>query len=381
MNRIKVLHLTSTPSGIGGVERLLLDMAPHYDRERFEIAHCNLFDRTGGGGPFPAGLRATGLAYYGIDAGGWAQAPRAVAQLAAMLRRERFDIVHLHMLHATLTGGLVRALGSGPRFVATKHYTRGLVRQPLLRWIDRRVTARLDRVVAISRWVAEDLRAGGVSDKAIRLVYNGLDLSAFEPAGPKCPTNRGTNQPGPWIGTVGNLHPRKGHADLMHAFALVRRRFPTARLMILGEGSERRRLEGLAADLGLTGGVLLPGRVDDVPAQLSAMDLVVHPARHEPFGLAVIEAMAAGKALVATSADAIPEIVVDGETGLLVPPGNPENLADGMCALLADPGRREALGAAARKRAAMFDIRATVAGYQALYEELASEDLTPIATQ
>ena len=108
---------------MGGVERLLLDMAPYYDRDRFDVRHCNLFDATGGEGPFPTGLRATGLPYSGIVGSRLFHLPRVARELRALIRDQSIDILHLHMAHATVLGGLVGRWVPGTRVIVSKHYT------------------------------------------------------------------------------------------------------------------------------------------------------------------------------------------------------------------------------------------------------------------
>ena len=122
-------------------------------------------------------------------------------------------------------------------------------------------------------------------------------------------------------------------------------------LVALGEGPDRAALEALAEQLGVTDAVLLPGRVGDVAACLRDAELVVHPARWEGFGLALLEAMYAGRAIVASRVSSIPEIVVDGETGLLVPPDDPGALAAAVLQLLGDPELTARYGAAGLERA------------------------------
>nr|MBA2383258.1 glycosyltransferase [Actinomycetota bacterium] len=150
---------------------------------------------------------------------------------------------------------------------------------------------------------------------------------------------------------VGRLVPQKGYDVAVQAFASVRARHPEAVLVVLGEGPERARLEELARELGLGDSFRLPGRAGDVTAWLRRADLLVHPARWEGFGLVLLEATLASLPVVATSVSAIPEIVVDGQTGLLVPPEDPTALAAALERLLDDRTLAARLGAAGEARA------------------------------
>jgi len=167
--------------------------------------------------------------------------------------------------------------------------------------------------------------------------------------------------------TVARLDPQKGLHDLVAAAALV----PEARVMVVGEGPERRALETRIAHLGLGDRVHLLGFRSDVPDLLAGSDLFVLPSLFEGLPLSILEAMAAGKPVVATAIGGNDEAVVDGATGLLVPPGDPRALADAIRALLRDPERRRRLGEAGRRRAeAEFSAPAMVRRVAAVYDEL-----------
>jgi glycosyltransferase involved in cell wall biosynthesis len=147
----------------------------------------------------------------------------------------------------------------------------------------------------------------------------------------------------------------------VRALPLIRAEQPGAVLVVLGEGPERPRLAGE--------GVYLPGRVGDVAAWYRRAELVVHPARWEGFGIALLEAMLAGKAVVASSVSSAPEIVVDGETGVLVPPDDASALATAVNGLLADPTRAASYGAAGLERArAEFSVARMVERTLEVYE-------------
>jgi glycosyltransferase involved in cell wall biosynthesis len=149
--------------------------------------------------------------------------------------------------------------------------------------------------------------------------------------------------------------------------------FPRTRLIIVGEGSERVRLQELVTSLGLDKHVTLAGFRTDVPELLQRMDVYVQPSLHESFGIVLLEAMAAGLPVVASEVEGIPEIVADGETGYLVPVGDSEALANAVRSLLRDTELRRKMGETGRRRVAKeFDIKKTVRSYEQLYEELCS---------
>ena len=370
MRKIKILHLTSTPHGIGGVERLLLDMAAHYDRDRFSVAHCNLFDETGGEGPFPTALRATGLPCFEIEGRRWNDVPRLVRELVRLIRREQIDVLHLHMVHATIVGGLTAWLLNPARVVLSKHYQYAMLSGRFARLLDRTFTNRAEAVAAVSQCVQRDLVRHGMAPGRTRVIYNGIDLKMFDRrAAEKTPLARDGG--GPLLACLGSLHPVKGQEFLLRAMPDILRQHPGARLFLIGEGRERARLEQMRESLGIRDVVMMPGFQRNVPAILPQIDLCVHPSVDEAFGLVLLEAMAAGKAVVATSVGGIPEIVAEGRTGLLVPPRDPAALARAVCTVLADPEQRANMGAAGRARVEQeFTIQKTMRDYETLYSQL-----------
>src|SRR5207253_2618992 len=239
------------------------------------------------------------------------------------------DLVHTHLVHADVYG----ALGAR-RLVSTKHNDDPFRTGPF-RHVERALTRRAGRVVAITHSLARFLvdRVGLPRDKVTTIHY-GLD---------ELPGAWGRNEPAPVavdarvLLAVCRLVPQKGVDVAVRALARVREDHPKAELVVLGEGPERQALERLADDLGVP--VHLLGRVPDVAEWLRRADLLVHPVRWEGFGLALLEAMLASLPIVATEVSSIPEIVVDGETGLLVPPDDPAALAAAIAAVL-DDGRR-----------------------------------------
>jgi glycosyltransferase involved in cell wall biosynthesis len=149
---------------------------------------------------------------------------------------------------------------------------------------------------------------------------------------------------------------------------------PDAMLLVLGEGPGRAELESLASSLGVRDRVLLPGRVGDVAALYSQADLVVHPARWEGFGLAMLEAMLAGKPVVAARAGSAPELVQTGRTGLLVPVDDAQALSGAVSSLLADPSRMASMGAAGLERArSEFSVARMTGRTLAVYESVVSQ--------
>jgi glycosyltransferase involved in cell wall biosynthesis len=175
------------------------------------------------------------------------------------------------------------------------------------------------------------------------------------------------------LGTIANLFPRKGYEVMLRALPAIIRAVPTVQYVIVGsdENHYADRLRQLAQELKIAEQVHMVGFQDPVQPFLAALDLYVHPALMEGFGIAVVEAMAMGKAVVATTTGGLPEVVEQGETGLLVPPGDAEALADTVIALLEDEVRREQMGHNGMVRAQeRFSLAASVMQMEQLYGEV-----------
>jgi glycosyltransferase involved in cell wall biosynthesis len=208
-------------------------------------------------------------------------------------------------------------------------------------------------VLAVSRRIQDALVGGGVSVERAKTVYSGLDLHhCLQSAPANVRTRFGIPADAPLLGTVGSLFPRKGYAVMLKALPSILSSFPTAHYLVIGTGDadHERKLRSQVVTLGLEGRVHFTGFQEAVYGALAALTVYVHPALMEGFGIAVLEAMAMEKPVVATATGGLPEIVQGGETGLLVPPGDAVALAQAVMALLRDPARATAMGKAGRSR-------------------------------
>ena len=248
-------------------------------------------------------------------------------------------MLHTHLVHADVYGGFVR----GPALVSTKHNDDPFRVGPF-RFVERALARRARKVIAISdalrRFTVD--RVGVPSDKVVTVHYGLDELPRPWGENPELPIPDDARV----LLVVGRLALQKGIDVAVRALPAIRRKHPNAVLVVLGEGPQRPELEALAGE-----GVFLPGRVGDVAAFYRRADLLVHPVRWEGFGLALLEAMLAGKPVVASAVSSAPEIVEDGKTGLLVPPEDPAALASAVVSLLSDPTRASAYGRGGLERA------------------------------
>jgi glycosyltransferase involved in cell wall biosynthesis len=230
------------------------------------------------------------------------------------------------------------------------------------------IAARVGRCIAVSRDIARRL-ADGLHWRAdkIEVIHNAVQTERF--GSPADPTLRASLAGGdsPIVLSVARLDPQKGHDVLLRAVAET----PGVMLVLAGDGPERERLEALVSELGLRRRVLFLGRRSDVPELLAVSDVFVLPSLFEGSSLAVLEAMAAMRPVVATAIGGTDELIVDGESGLLVPPADPRALATVLRRVLADRRLRTSLGQKARDRVEQrFSAAAMAERVAHVYEEL-----------
>jgi glycosyltransferase involved in cell wall biosynthesis len=207
------------------------------------------------------------------------------------------------------------------------------------------------------------LQVRGISRERLTVIPNGVDLGRFSP-----PTERPRHDTGLVVGALSNLRPEKGLVQLLHAVATVRERWPEVRLVIWGEGSQRHELEGLVASLNLAASVKLPGSTEFPEVALRDLDVFVLPSLSEACSNGLMEAMATGLPVIATSVGGNPEHVDDEVTGLLVPPGDSTALAKAIARLVEDRAWAARLGQQARAYAqSMLGMDRMVARTEALY--------------
>jgi len=305
-------------------------------------------------------------------------------ELYRFIRRAGIGLVHTHGVQAGLVGRWA-AHRAGVPVVATVHnfvYSRPGARwQKLaLAWYQRRLARHTDCFIAVSSSLAEELqRVEGVPPEKIVTIYNGVDLdrlaASFERSREWRPT-LGTK--GPLVGTIARLLPEKGVDVFLRACAGVGRAEPQARFVIVGDGPARRSLEDLAARLGLGGRALFLGWVEEAASLLPLLDVYVQPSWREGFSLAVLEAMAAGRPVVATRAGGLAEVVRPGENGYLVAPGDAEGLAREILFLLRHPLLARQMGGAGRRLVqARFGIADMVKATQEVYRRLTGAKAAP----
>jgi len=364
---MKVLHLQRI-GGIGGSERHVLELLPALRARGIDARFLGLDDTSAAPEPFYDVLSARRVPFErlvcprDID-------PGLARRTSAAVRRFRPDLVHTHLVHADVFGA-VAAVRARSRLVSTKHNDDPF-RAGRGRYGERLLTRRASRVIciteALSRFNRETV---GLPPAKLRVIHYGLDAPP-EPWGP--PDGPDLAADAPVLLAICRLVPQKGVDVAIEALRRVLERHSDAHLVVLGEGPLRGQLTALAAARGAEGSVSFPGRVGDVAWWLRRAAVLVHPARWEGFGLALLEAMLSERPVVASAVSSVPEIVVDGETGRLVPPDDPEALAEAIADLLEHPARASSMGAAGRARAlAEFSVERMAERTAGVYDEVLS---------
>ncbi|MCX5725374.1 MAG: glycosyltransferase family 4 protein [Nitrospirae bacterium] len=356
---------------IGGAERDLLALLKSLDRDKWEpYVVCP------GTGPLLDQLQVLAVPTHGLTLPPWRKF-LSFFQRRSAVRRLRDLVTHLDpaMIHVNdiwWVPHTLRAVRYNPASVPIVAHVRQEIEPAKVR---RYGLDRVDAVVAISRQVEQSLIVGGVSANRVRTLYSGIDFSGTQPQtdGQVIRQRAGIPSGAILLGTVANLFPRKGYEVMLRALPAIIHAVPTAHYMIVGsdENHYADRLMKLAQELKFAEHVHMVGCQDAVHPFLASLDLYVHPALMEGFGIAVVEAMAMGKAVVATTTGGLPEVVEQGETGLLVPPGDAESLSATVIALLEDKVRREQMGRNGMVRAQeRFSLAASVMQMEQLYGEV-----------
>jgi glycosyltransferase involved in cell wall biosynthesis len=349
MDALTVLHLAANRWWTGSADPVLRLVAGLRERGHRVLLGLSPGDR------FEAKARAAGIE----PVEGLALAPRAaplafvrdVRLLRALVRAQAIDVVHAHHSHDHCLAILAAGAGTRRALVArTFHNTRSVRTGPGAVWLRGRTAV----AFAASRPIEDRCRRAGYRADRVVLVPGVADLERFSPAVDGTPI-RAEFRLGdaPVVASVARMAPNRGHALLLAAFRLLLATFPDARLLLVGRGERRKHLEALAGDLGLGERVVFTGYRDgDLPAVLAAADcFALMAAGSDESCRAALEAMAAGRPVVARRVGALGETIVDGETGVLVDDDRPEGVARALAAVLGDRAAARAMGAAGRRRA------------------------------
>jgi len=362
---IQTILFLSTSSGPGGAERVINNLAASLDPRRYRAILCLfrpgwLKERSESGG-----IRTYILPTKGMTDWRW------VVQFKRLLRQEQVDLIHAHEFDANVQGAFVAAL-SGIPLVATVHgknyYWERLRRRLAYRWVSRRGT-----MVAVSddlkQFIVEKV---GIPASRVKVLYNGVDVlpQCTSAEAVECREELGLPDDHQIVGVVGNLYPVKGHQYLIEGIPSILAKCPNTSFVFAGRGELDAELKAQVHRLGVEKNVLFLGLRQDIPRILAMIDVFVLPSLSEGLSMAILEAMISGKPVVATQVGGNPELVLNGETGALVPPRDSHALASSVVNLLADRRQAAEFAEKGKRRAeGQFSLRTMVCAYQSLYEE------------
>ncbi|HVT88190.1 MAG TPA: glycosyltransferase [Tepidisphaeraceae bacterium] len=354
-SKLQVVHV-ALQLDRGGLEKLLVEFARRADRERFDLRFVSITGR----GSLAQGIEASGWPVFAMNEPPGLR-PGMVLRLAKLFREWNVDIVHTHNTKPLLYAGPAAQLAGVRAVVHTCHGQRcGSSRTHTFMFVQACRCA--DRVICVSKDSAALRQTEGIPNHKVSAVWNGIDVTRFAYHGPVAD--------GPAV-LIARLSPEKDVETLLRATAILVRQHPAFRLDIAGDGPRSAALKQLAGELGIDSQVRFLGEVDDIREVMARASMLVLPSLTEGLSLSLLEAMAHGLPIVATRVGGNPEVVLDGQTGLLVGTGNPAELAGAMERIWTSPGLGQQMGRAGRARVeAHFEIGAMVAGYEAIYEEL-----------
>jgi glycosyltransferase involved in cell wall biosynthesis len=290
-------------------------------------------------------------------------------RLVTMLRSQRFEILHTHKFGSNAWGAMIGTACRVPVIVAHEH-TWSYQGEPLRVWVDDHVIGRLaDRVVAVSNADARRMASiEHIDPKKIVVIPNGYVPHPGSQTDVRA--ELGIDARAPVIATAAIMRPQKRLDLLLEAFTQVRVALPEAQLLLAGDGDCRDALTGQAATLGISSAVHFLGLRDDVDSVLRAADVSALSSDYEGAPLFVYECLANGTPLVSTDVGGIPDAIVDGETGILVPKGDAAALARGLIELLSDDDRRHRMAVAAQRSASRYTIETMAERVASLYDTL-----------
>jgi L-malate glycosyltransferase len=358
---VNVLQISSA-SSFGGGERYVVDLTNALVARGHDV-----YVAVRPGSPLPGQLQLSPEKIVTLPLRN-ALDVQTARELEKFVRRKAIDVVHAHMARDYSLASYAARRNRQTKFIATRHVLFKLNR------LHRHTLARATRVIAVSEAVARELRAAQlVSNDQIAVIHNGIDVERYNKTcvGLDRESFLRSHQlrvDDRLVGSIGELRTLKRHDDFIRAAALVLKNFPETQFVLAGVGEIREQLEKLVAELGLSNHFHFLGWLDDADKLLCAMDVFVSASETESFGLAIVEAMAAGTAVVATATEGAKEVIDDQQTGLLVPIGDVKRLAQSVIDLLQDPEKRRRLATQSAQSAAQkFSLTRMVDAIESIY--------------
>jgi glycosyltransferase involved in cell wall biosynthesis len=344
--KIKVLFI-SVHLNYGGAEVGLATTLKNIDKGRFDFTIVSIEKK----GPIGEEIERLGFKVIYLNEIARLSNIALIKKVSRILRNEKPDILHTSLFYANFFGRMA-ALFNRPPVVITEERSMYTEKRFYHILIDKIFSGITDKIIVCSESVLNFTASQeGIRKDKFSLIYNAVDDRRFSIPDSREDIRRkfGLSSEDFIVGTVGSLISKKGHRFLIEAVNRSAGQIPSIKLLIAGEGEERKNLENLAGSLGIGDRTLFMGARNDVPELMKAMDVFILPSLQEGFPRTLIEAMYMGLAVCVSNISGIPEIVRDGENGFLIEPGDIEAIAEKILLLQKDSGLREKLGFNARK--------------------------------
>jgi glycosyltransferase involved in cell wall biosynthesis len=366
MKRVKVLQLISS-SGYYGAENMLLNLCASQEKVGCQNSLLLFYNVHVPNVEFYERARRRGLSVRMVHCKGRADW-RAVRQIQEYIQEDGIDVIHTHGYKADLYGYLAAWRSHKPVVATCHNWVGGTAALNVYNHLDRMLLKRFSALAAVSDAVAQRLLDFGVPAGKIKTIANGIDVRAFESAQPRTGLEFDGNR---IVGMVARLDLQKGFEYLLPAVRDLCSTFRGLKVVIVGEGPDRRAIESMIQHYGLQHDVVLAGQQADMPAVYAAMDLFVLPSLNEGLPMTILEAMASSRPVIATRVGAVPSVIIDGETGLLVAPRDSEGLRNAIARLLSDSDLRCRLGEQAHDWVSRnFTSEAMAAKYRQMYDHV-----------
>lgn len=362
MRKINILYVI-TSLGIGGAENLLLSYLKRLDRSKYNFLVCALREK-------PDDLFSEISNYAEVTNLGMNNKfnPSVIFQLRKLIKKTQPDIIHTHLFQARFYTTIAYQFSRRSVLITHKHNNVNLKKHNVFILLEMLSIIFNKKVIAISQSVKDSLKKFElVPEKKIFVLTNGIDYQKYNKSA--ISKHFSNNRP-LTIGTVCRLEWQKGLSYLLLAMNIILAKFPQTRLEIVGDGSLLGELQHLSKKLGISNSVFFFGKFAEVIPFYNRMDIFVLPSLYEGFGIVLLEAMASGVPIVATNVDGIKEVVIDGVSGILVPPKNPRAIADAILKIIENPQLANQLVDEGLKRSKSFDIKEHIMKLDDLYANL-----------
>jgi N-acetyl-alpha-D-glucosaminyl L-malate synthase BshA len=368
MSKIRrILHLHNT-SSIGGAEQMFINLADFVKPDKFKSYVGVLRE-----GELTSELRKRGIKFLWLGESTQTYDYKFLKNIIQLIKLNRIDLIHSHTWGTDFYGYWASKILGIP-MISTIHNRYYIFEKWSRRFSYKVFISQIKKIVAVSKDIQDLLREElKLPPQKVKLVYNGIDTHKFEDKKDLEPLRKELNllKEELVLGNVGNLREVKDHHTLILSFLKVATLFPRSKLLIVGEGDLKSSLLELCEKLGIGNKVLFLGHRDDVNLLLALMDIFILSSNSEGCSISILEAMASGKPVIATRVGGNPELVLEGKTGFLVPPAEPEKLAEKIIFLLKNEDLKVEMGKEGRKRAKeKFSLEVMIKNYEELYSQV-----------